>query len=237
MLYLKDIHLFYNKVEALKGISLSVEEGDIVSIVGSNGAGKTTILKTITGLLRPSMGVITLNGKNITGMPAHLITRLELSMVPEGRIVFPDLSVEDNLVLGGYHRYFGVKKTDFVKDIDEQYQRFPILGKRRTQLAGTLSGGEQQMLAISRALMARPKFLLLDEPSLGLAPVIIKDIFKTIEELNRTGTTILLVEQMASFALAISTRAYVLDLGTIKMEGSGKELIENPEVKRAYLGG
>jgi branched-chain amino acid transport system ATP-binding protein len=236
MLTMRNVHLFYNKVEALKGISLDVKEGEIVSIIGSNGAGKTTILKTITGLLRPSEGKITFEAEDITGIAAHSVVRLGISLVPEGRVVFPDMTVEDNLVLGGYHRYYKTKKADFMRDVEEQYERFPILGQRRYSLAGTLSGGEQQMLAISRGLIAKPKFLLLDEPSLGLAPFIIKEIFRIVEELNRQGTTILLVEQMASFALAISTRAYVLELGTIKLEGAGAELAANPDVKRAYLG-
>jgi branched-chain amino acid transport system ATP-binding protein len=236
MLKMRDVHLFYNKVEALKGISLDVKQGEIVSIIGSNGAGKTTILKTITGLLKPSHGRVTFEGDDITGLAAHNVTRLGISLIPEGRVVFPDMTVEDNLVLGGYHRYYKTKKADFMRDIKEQYERFPILGSRKDSLAGTLSGGEQQMLAISRGLIAKPKFLLLDEPSLGLAPFVIKEIFRTVEELNQQGTTILLVEQMASFALAISTRAYVLELGTIKLEGAGPELAANPEVKRAYLG-
>lgn len=236
MLAIRDVHLFYNKVEALKGISLDVKEGEIVSIIGSNGAGKTTILKTVTGLLRPSQGTITFQTQDITGIAPHNVPRLGISLIPEGRVVFPDLTVEDNLLLGGYHRYYKTKRADFMRDVAEQYERFPILGQRRNSLAGTLSGGEQQMLAISRGLIAKPTFLLLDEPSLGLAPFIIKEIFKIVEELNRQGTTILLVEQMASFALAISTRAYVLELGTIKLEGAGAELAANPEVKRAYLG-
>jgi branched-chain amino acid transport system ATP-binding protein len=236
MLSIRDVHLFYNKVEALKGISLDVKEGEIVSIIGSNGAGKTTILKTITGLLRPSQGKITFQAQDVAGIAPHNVARLGISLIPEGRVVFPDLTVEDNLLLGGYHRYYKTKRAEFMRDVAEQYERFPILGQRKSSLAGTLSGGEQQMLAISRGLIAKPTFLLLDEPSLGLAPFIIKEIFKIVEELNRQGTTILLVEQMASFALAISTRAYVLELGTIKLEGTGGELAANPEVKRAYLG-
>jgi branched-chain amino acid transport system ATP-binding protein len=236
MLAMRDIHIYYNKVEALKGISLDVNQGEIVAIIGSNGAGKTTILKTIAGLLKPSKGNVSFEGENITNKPAHQITQLHISLVPEGRVVFPNLTVEDNLILGGYHRYYKTKKAEFYQDLEEQYSRFPILRERRNMLAGTLSGGEQQMLAISRGLMAKPKFLILDEPSLGLAPFIIKEIFQTIKELNQQGTTILLVEQMASLALAISNRAYVLELGEIMMEGKGSELAENPDVKKAYLG-
>ncbi len=236
MLAIRDIHIYYNKVEALKGISLDVNQGEVVSIIGSNGAGKTTVLKTITGLLKPTQGTVSFEGVDITNKPAHQITHMGLSLIPEGRVVFPDLTVKDNLLMGGYHRYYKTKKKEFFEDIENQYRRFPILGERRNMLAGTLSGGEQQMLAIARGLMAKPKFLILDEPSLGLAPFIIKDIFNTIRELNRQGVTILLVEQMASFALAISNRAYVLELGQIKMEGTGMALSGNPDVKKAYLG-
>ena len=230
-----DLHVFYGAVEALKGISFEVREGETVAIIGSNGAGKTTTLKTVSGvseLYKAVRGRISIMGNRVESWQAHKIARLGVAHSPEGRKVFPNQSVRDNLMLGAFNRSDG----EVDKDIEEQYERFPILGKRKSQPAGLMSGGEQQMLAMARALMARPKIILFDEPSMGLAPLIVKQVFDIIAELKNEGKTILLVEQMAFQALGIADRAYVLETGAITMEGSGKQLLEDPRVKEAYLG-
>ncbi len=235
ILEVDSLHVFYGAVEALKGMSFTVREGETVAIIGSNGAGKTTTLKTVSGvseLYKSVRGRITIMGNRVESWQAHKIARLGVAHSPEGRKVFPNQTVRDNLMLGAFNRSDG----DVDKDIDEQYERFPILGKRRTQPAGLMSGGEQQMLAMARALMARPKILLFDEPSMGLAPLIVKQVFEIIQQLKAEGKTILLVEQMAFQTLGIADRAYVLETGAITMEGTGKELLEDPRVKEAYLG-
>jgi len=237
MLVLENIRVHYGKVEALKGVSMRIDRGEIVSVIGGNGAGKTTLLKTITGLLRPTTGRVVFQGQDISSRQPHHVTGLGVVMVPEGRGIFPELTVEDNLLLGAYSRYFKTRRSELRQDVEQELRRFPILEKRRRQLAGTLSGGEQQMLAFARGLMAKPRILLLDEPSMGLSPVMIKETFAFISDLNAQGATIVLVEQMASFALSISHRAYVLEVGNLVLEGAGEDLIDNPEVKRAYLGG
>ena len=229
------LHVFYGAVEALKGMSFNVREGEVVSIIGSNGAGKTTTLKTVSGvseLYKTVRGRISILGQRVESWTAHKIARLGVAHSPEGRKVFPNQTVRDNLMLGAFTR----KDSEVDKDIEEQYERFPILGQRRAQPAGLMSGGEQQMLAMARALMARPKILLFDEPSMGLAPLIVKQVFEIIAQLKQEGKTILLVEQMAFQALGISDRAYVLETGAITMEGGGKQLLEDPRVKEAYLG-
>jgi branched-chain amino acid transport system ATP-binding protein len=230
-----DLHVFYGAVEALKGMSFNVREGEVVAIIGSNGAGKTTTLKTVSGvseLYKTVRGRITIMGHRVESWSAHKIARIGVAHSPEGRKVFPNQTVRDNLMLGAFNR----KDNQIDKDIEAQYERFPILGKRKSQPAGLMSGGEQQMLAMARALMARPKIILFDEPSMGLAPLIVKQVFDIIGELKNEGKTILLVEQMAFQALGIADRAYVLETGAITMEGSGKQLLEDPRVKEAYLG-
>jgi len=227
-----DVH--YGAVHALQGVSVHVEAGEIVTLIGANGAGKTTLLRTISGLVPASAGSIEFEGKDIRKVPAHEIVALGLSQAPEGRMVFANLSVEDNLELGAYRR----KDKDGIKnDHAEVYRLFPRLLERRKQLSGTLSGGEQQMLAIGRALMSRPRVLLLDEPSLGIAPLLVRDIFKTIVEINRRGVTVLLVEQNAHMALSIAKRGYVLETGRVVLEDEAAKLAANPEVRAAYLGG
>ena len=231
----ENLHVFYGAVEALKGMSFNVREGEVVSIIGSNGAGKTTTLKTVSGvseLYKTVRGKITILGERVESWSAHKIARIGVAHSPEGRKVFPNQTVRDNLMLGAFTR----KDSEVDKDIEEQYERFPILGQRKSQPAGLMSGGEQQMLAMARALMARPKILLFDEPSMGLAPLIVKQVFEIISQLKAEGKTILLVEQMAFQALGISDRAYVLETGAITMEGGGKQLLEDPRVKEAYLG-
>jgi branched-chain amino acid transport system ATP-binding protein len=216
----------------LKGISLQVEQGEIVALLGNNGAGKTTTLKTISGLLRPRTGRILLEGRAINEVPPHEIVSLGVAHAPEGRKIFNRLTVTENLEMGAYLRSDG----SIGEDIERAFTLFPRLKERRAQVAGTLSGGEQQMLAIGRALMARPRILLLDEPSMGLAPILVEQIFQTVEDINRQGTTILLVEQNAAMALSIAHRGYVLETGNIALQGSAVELQEHPDVKRAYLG-
>jgi branched-chain amino acid transport system ATP-binding protein len=231
----EDLRVFYGAVQALKGMSFYIRPGETVAIIGSNGAGKTTTLKTISGvseLLKTVRGKVTIFGERVESWPAHKIARLGVAHSPEGRKIFPNQTVRDNLLLGAYTR----SDSEIEKDIEEQYERFPILGQRRAQAAGLMSGGEQQMLAIARALMSRPKIILLDEPSMGLAPLIVKQIFQIIEQLKAEGKTILLVEQMAFQTLGIADRAYVLETGAITMEGTGAELLEDPRVKEAYLG-
>jgi branched-chain amino acid transport system ATP-binding protein len=238
MLRLKNINTYYGKVHALKNVSLHLAEGEIVTLIGANGAGKTTILNTISGVTPAAAGEVVFNKQQVTALAPDQIVKLGISQVPEGRQVFKPLSVEDNLELGAYLRYRSREpRVAIHRDVDQVYTLFPRLKERRSQLAGTMSGGEQQMLAIGRALMANPKLLLLDEPSMGLAPLVVQEIFRVLEQLRRTnGTTILLVEQNAKAALKLADRGYVLETGKVIMEGPAGELLENAEVKRAYLG-
>jgi branched-chain amino acid transport system ATP-binding protein len=232
MLRIEKLQVRYGAVEALKGISLEVGRGEIVSLIGGNGAGKSTLIRAIGGLVRVASGTIGFEGRDITGIRGHECVRLGLGQSPEGRLVFGDQSVRDNLALGAYAR----RDDGIAADVARCFAMFPRLAERQDQLAGTLSGGEQQMLAIARALMSRPKLLLLDEPSLGLAPLIVRDVFSVIRRLREEGMTILLVEQMANQALAIADRAYVLETGTITLQGSGAELLRDERVRSAYLG-
>ena len=234
MLKIDNIHVYYGAIHALKGVSLEVHKGEIVTLIGANGAGKSTTLRTVSGLLAPKSGAITFLGENIAGMPAHEIVKHGISQVPEGRRIFAEMSVQENLELGAFTRK---DKDGVAKDFDLVYRRFPRLEERRKQQAGTLSGGEQQMLAMGRALMSRPKLLLLDEPSMGLAPLLIKEIFSIIEDINREGTTVLLVEQNANMALSIAHRAYVMETGRITLQGAAKDLAASEDVRKAYLGG
>lgn len=234
LLKVENLDVYYGAIHALKGVSLEVEEGEIVSLIGANGAGKSTTLNTICGLLRPRNGSIIYQGRHLKGLPAPAIVQLGISQVPEGRRIFPNLTVQENLELGAYLRR---DREGISKSMIDVYQRFPRLKERQKQLAGTLSGGEQQMLAIGRALMSRPRLMLLDEPSMGLAPLLVQEIFDIIKEINRQGTTILLVEQNASMALSVAHRGYVLETGRITLQGRAKELATNEAVRRAYLGG
>ena len=234
MLKIDDINVYYGAIHAIKGISLEVNEGEIVTLIGANGAGKSTTLRTISGLLKPKTGTMTFEGKNIAGVPAHNIVKAGISQVPEGRRIFAEMSVMENLDLGAFIRK---DKDGIQKDLKMVFERFPRLEERKNQEAGTLSGGEQQMLAMGRALMSRPRLLLLDEPSMGLAPLLIKEIFSIIQDINKTGTTILLVEQNANMALSIANRAYVLETGRITLSGDAKELAASEDVRKAYLGG
>ena len=234
MLEVKDINVYYGAIHAIKGISLSVEEGEIVTLIGANGAGKSTTLRTISGLLKPKTGEINFLNKNIAGMPAHKIVREGISQVPEGRRIFAEMTVLENLELGAFTR---TDKDEIQNDLKMVFGRFPRLEERKSQPAGTLSGGEQQMLAMGRALMSRPKLLLLDEPSMGLAPLLIREIFSIITDIHKTGTTVLLVEQNANMALSIANRAYVLETGRITLTGDAKELAASEEIRKAYLGG
>jgi len=233
MLKIDNLVVAYGGIEALKGISLEVEEGKIVTLVGANGAGKSTTLRSITGLVKPKSGSITYNGVNLLNMKTQDIVKMGITLVPEGRRIFPNLTVLENLKLGAYFR----KDVDTIKkDLDWVYSLFPILKERNWQMAGTLSGGEQQMLAVGRALMSKPKLLMMDEPSLGLAPLIVKEIFNIIKEIHNQGVTILLIEQNANAALHIADIGYVIETGIIKLKGEGKELLNNDEVRKAYLG-
>ena len=234
LLQVDKLEVRYGAIEAIKGISLYVDAGEIVTIIGGNGAGKSTLMKTVSGLEPAAAGRVLFEGQDVTTMPGHLRLPLGIAQSPEGRQVFPDQSVLDNLLLGAYHRKDAQSAID--ADIEEQFSIFPRLRERQKQMAGTMSGGEQQMLAIARALMSRPRLLLLDEPSLGLAPLIVKEIFSVIRMLKERGVTILLVEQMANQALAVSDRAYVLETGCITLEGKGSDLRRNPKVRAAYLG-
>ncbi|SHH18394.1 amino acid/amide ABC transporter ATP-binding protein 2, HAAT family [Thermosyntropha lipolytica DSM 11003] len=234
MLKVNEIDVYYGAIHALKKLSLEVEQGSIVTLIGANGAGKTTTLKTISGLLRPRSGSIIFKGVDITKVPPEKIVAMGISQVPEGRRVFAGMTVLENLEMGAYLRK---DKKGIAKDLEEVFDRFPRLKERRKQLAGTLSGGEQQMLAIGRALMARPSLLLMDEPSMGLAPLLVKEIFEIIKDINNRGTTILLVEQNAHMALSIADKAYVLETGEIVLSGQAGELMKSEEVKKAYLGG
>ena len=234
LLEVKDLEVYYGVICALKGISFEVNEGEIVSLIGANGAGKTTMMQSVVGLIPKKSGTVIFDGHDITKTPCHKIVQLGMTQVPEGRRIFQELSVYENLMMGAYT----VKdQQKFKQDIEEIYQRFPRLAERRNQIAGTLSGGEQQMLAMSRALMIHPKLLMLDEPSMGLAPILVDQIFSIIKELNDAGTTILLVEQNANKALEIADRAYVLETGSISLSGTGIELSQSDEVRKAYLGG
>ena len=234
MLKISDINVYYDAIHAIKGISLEVNEGEIVTLIGANGAGKSTTLRTISGLLKPKTGSISFLGQEIAGMPAHQIVKEGISQVPEGRRIFAEMSVLENLELGAFIRQ---DKDGIQQDMEMVFQRFPRLEERKDQLAGTLSGGEQQMLAMGRALMSRPKLLLLDEPSMGLAPLLIREIFSIIQDINRAGTTVLLVEQNANMALSIANRAYVLETGRITLSGDAKKLAASEDVRKAYLGG
>ncbi|MED4692024.1 ABC transporter ATP-binding protein [Peribacillus frigoritolerans] len=234
MLKIEDINVYYGNIQALKGISLSINEGEIVTLIGANGAGKSTLLKSISGLLKPKQGKIIFEGDSIGGKAAQSIVKMGISHVPEGRRVFANMTVEENLQLGAYLRK---DKAGIKQDMEKVYELFPRLLERLKQQSGTLSGGEQQMLAMGRALMAKPRLLLLDEPSMGLAPLLVKQIFHIIEEINKTGTTILLVEQNANLALSIADRAYVVETGRIVLSGKSVELTASEEIKNAYLGG
>ena len=232
MLKIEDIHVYYGAIHAVKGVSFEVNDGEIVALIGANGAGKSTILKTISGLMHPRTGSITFDGKQIAHMDAHKLVHQGLAHVPEGRRIFLQMSVQENLEMGAF-----TKKEVSREDLERMFTLFPRLKERRKQIAGTLSGGEQQMLAMSRALMSHPKLLMLDEPSMGLAPILVDQIFDIIKELHKAGTTILLVEQNATKALEIADRAYVLETGSITLSGTGAELACSDEVKKAYLGG
>ena len=234
MLRARSVHTYYGNIHALKGVSLHVRKGEIVTLVGANGAGKSTLVNTICGMARPSRGQIEFNGQAIGGLAPESIVRKGIALVPEGRQIFSAMTVEANLLMGGFIHRKNREQLD--EDMGRLYERFPILKARKNQLAGTLSGGEQQMLAISRALMSRPLLLVLDEPSMGLAPLVIKEIFSIIQELKEEGRTILLIEQNARAALKIADRGYVLEIGKVVLEGDGIELLEHKEVKRAYLG-
>lgn len=233
ILQLKDVSTYYGNIHAVKNISLEIDRGEIVTLLGSNGAGKTTTLHTISGLLKPSSGEINFDNQSIGKLPAHRITALGLAQSPEGRQVFANLTIKENLDMGAYLRS---DKVEMKRDFDFVFHLFPKLSERKNQLAQTLSGGEQQMLAIARAYMCRPKLLLLDEPSLGIAPILVGTIFRAIKEINEQGMTILLVEQNANLALKVSHRAYVLTNGEITLQGLSAELLSNPEIKKAYLG-
>ncbi|MEX3624365.1 ABC transporter ATP-binding protein [Viridibacillus arvi] len=234
MLKVNDINVFYGNIQALKGVSLEVNEGEIVTLIGANGAGKSTLLKTLSGLLKPKQGTIEYLGSSIAGKQAQSIVKAGISHVPEGRRVFANMTVEENLELGAYLRK---DKGGIAKDLQRVFELFPRLLERRKQQSGTLSGGEQQMLAMGRAIMAKPKLLLLDEPSMGLAPLMVKTIFSIVKEINKEGTTILLVEQNAHMALSVADRAYVIETGRVVLSGTAKELKETEQVKAAYLGG
>jgi branched-chain amino acid transport system ATP-binding protein len=236
MLRVESISAFYGAVQALRNVSVHVSPGEIVTLLGANGAGKTTLMKIISGLHPLTKGRLLFNGQNIAGLPADRILRLGVGQVPEGRQIFAPLSVLDNLTLGAYLRFKGEEKKKVLRDLESILEIFPVLQERQKQRAGTLSGGEQQMLAIGRTLMARPKLLLLDEPSMGLAPMVIRDIFKAVQTLRTRGTTLLLVEQNAKAALQVADRGYVIEMGRIIMEGETADLLHNKEVQRAYLG-
>ncbi len=226
------MHVYYGEIHALKGVAFRVERGEIVALLGNNGAGKTTTLKTVSGLLTPRTGGVALEGEQLTGRPPHEVVLKGIAHVPEGRRIFNRLTVRENLLMGAYRR----RDTGIASDFERALALFPRLRERLAQIAGTLSGGEQQMLAIARALMTNPRLLLLDEPSMGLAPVLVEQIFQTISDINREGTTILLVEQNAAMALALAHRAYVLETGTVMLSGPASALAQNPEVRRIYLG-
>nr|WP_330396190.1 ABC transporter ATP-binding protein [Blautia sp. An249] len=233
MLEVKDLEVYYGVIQAIKGVSFQVNKGEVIALIGANGAGKTTILHTITGLLSPKKGSVMFEGTDITKVPAHKIVSMGMAHVPEGRRVFADLSVYENLKMGAYTRK---DKAEIEESLKQIYERFPRLEERKNQMAGTLSGGEQQMLAMGRALMSRPQIILMDEPSMGLSPILVNEIFNIIESVSKSGTTVLLVEQNAKKALSIADRAYVLETGNIVMEGKAKDLLEDDSIKKAYLG-
>ena len=233
MLEIKDLEVYYGMIQAIKGVSFEVNQGEVIALIGANGAGKTTILHTITGLLSPKKGSVLFEGTDITKVPAHKIVSMGMAHAPEGRRVFSELSVLENLKMGAYTRK---NKAEVEEALQEVYKRFPRLEERKNQMAGTLSGGEQQMLAMGRALMSKPKIILMDEPSMGLSPILVNEIFDIIQAVSKSGTTVLLVEQNAKKALSIADRAYVLETGNITLEGNAKDLLENDSVKKAYLG-
>ena len=233
LLKVDDINVYYGAIHAIKGVSFHVDEGEIVTLIGANGAGKSTTLQTVSGLLHSRTGSITFAGQNIGGIPAHKLVERGLAQVPEGRRIFLQMTVEENLEMGAYTQ----PKGNTASSLERVYEQFPRLKERQRQIAGTLSGGEQQMLAMGRALMSKPKLLMLDEPSMGLAPILVEQIFQIIRELHKAGTTILLVEQNAQMALSVANRAYVLETGKITLSGTGEELIHSDEVRKAYLGG
>ena len=233
MLEVKDLQVYYGMIQAIKGISFEVNQGEVIALIGANGAGKTTILHTVTGLLAPKKGSVIFEGQDITKVPAHKIVSMGMAHVPEGRRVFAQLSVFDNLKMGAYTRK---DKTEIEESLEMVYKRFPRLEERKNQMAGTLSGGEQQMLAMGRALMSKPKIILMDEPSMGLSPIFVNEIFDIIQEVSASGTSVLLVEQNAKKALSIADRAYVLETGTIALEGDAKVLMNDDSIKKAYLG-
>ena len=235
LLEVKDLEVCYGVIRALHGISFEVNQGEIVTLIGANGAGKTTTMQSVVGLIPKKSGIVTFDGQDITKTPCHKIVHLGMTQVPEGRRIFQELSVYENLLMGAYSMKKG--QTDFKNDLEAIYGRFPRLEERKNQIAGTLSGGEQQMLAIGRALMSHPKLLMLDEPSMGLSPLLVDQVFEIIKDINKGGTTILLVEQNAGKSLAISDRAYVLENGKIVLSGTGSELASSEMVKKAYLGG
>lgn len=233
MLEVKDLKVNYGMIQAIKGVSFHVEQGEVIALIGANGAGKTTILHTITGLLSPKEGSVVFEGTDLTKIPAHKIVSMGMAHVPEGRRVFANLTVLQNLKMGAYTRK---DKAEIQETLKMVYERFPRLEERQNQLAGTLSGGEQQMLAMGRALMSHPKIILMDEPSMGLSPIYVNEIFEIIQEVSKSGTTVLLVEQNAKKALSIADRAYVLETGNIVLEGKASDLLDNDEIKKAYLG-
>ena len=233
MLEVKDLEVYYGVIQAIKGISFEVNKGEVIALIGANGAGKTTTLHTITGLISPKKGHVIFEGKDITKVPAHKIVSMGMAHVPEGRRVFAELSVYENLRMGAYTRK---DKSEIEESLVNVYKRFPRLEERKNQMAGTLSGGEQQMLAMGRALMSKPKIILMDEPSMGLSPILVNEIFDIIRAVSESGTTVLLVEQNAKKALAIADRAYVLETGKIVLEGNAKDLLEDDSIKKAYLG-
>ncbi len=232
-LRVENIHVYYGAIHAIRGVTFTVNEGEVVTLIGANGAGKSTILKTVSGLLRPKSGTISFDGTDITQIPPHKLVPMGLAHVPEGRRIFQQMTVEENLEMGAFTQ----PKGGIAMDLDKVFALFPRLKERRRQIAGTLSGGEQQMLAMGRALMSHPKLLMLDEPSMGLAPILVEQIFDIIRSLHRTGTTILLVEQNAQMALSVADRAYVLETGEITLTGTGDELIHSDAIRKAYLGG
>lgn len=233
MLEVKDLEVYYGVIQAIKGVSFEVNQGEVIALIGANGAGKTTILHTVTGLLSPKKGQVFFEGKDITKVPAHKIVSMGMAHVPEGRRVFAQLSVYENLKMGAYTRK---DKSEIEESLENVYRRFPRLEERKNQMAGTLSGGEQQMLAMGRALMSKPKIILMDEPSMGLSPILVNEIFDIIQAVSESGMTVLLVEQNAKKALSIADRAYVLETGNIVLEGKAKDLLEDDSIKKAYLG-
>lgn len=233
MLKIEDLHVYYGMIHAIKGLSFEVNEGEVITLIGANGAGKTTTLHTVTGLLKPQSGRIIFEGNDLVKTPAHKIVEMGMAHVPEGRRIFQNLTVLQNLILGAYTKK---DKDETAKTLEQVYKRFPRLKERSGQIAGTLSGGEQQMLAMGRALMSKPRIILMDEPSMGLSPLLVTEIFDIIKSISASGTTVLLVEQNAKKALSVADRAYVLETGKIVLEGSAKELMNDPSVKKAYLG-